>query len=110
MAKDDFFVIAYRILAYLYQCMKEGERPNMEDISFQRLGIPERYWYSVIRNLRSGGYIRGIEIVEGIGGTIFLSEINPEITIAGIEFLQENSSMAKAKQFLKELKEIIPGI
>ena len=30
MAKDDFHVIAYRILDYLYECMKKGESPEVE--------------------------------------------------------------------------------
>ena len=25
MAKDDYYVIVYQILAYLYRCLKEGE-------------------------------------------------------------------------------------
>jgi hypothetical protein len=34
----------------------------------------------------------------------------PEITMDGIEFMQENSAIARAKAFLKELKEIVPGL
>lgn len=32
MAKDDYYVIAYRILAYLYACLKE-ENPLISNIS-----------------------------------------------------------------------------
>jgi hypothetical protein len=28
MAKDDFHFIAYRILKYLYECLKKGEKPE----------------------------------------------------------------------------------
>ena len=28
MAKDDYHVIAYKILAYLYTCLKEGRNPE----------------------------------------------------------------------------------
>lgn len=35
MAKDDFFVIAFRILAYLYACMKEGGKPDLNAVSSQ---------------------------------------------------------------------------
>lgn len=28
MAKDDYHVIVYQILAYLYQCLKKGEQVN----------------------------------------------------------------------------------
>lgn len=29
MTKDDYFVLVYRILAYLYYCVKEGFKPDM---------------------------------------------------------------------------------
>ncbi len=110
MAKNDFFVIAYRILAYLYECMKQGVFPDLNDVSYERLGIPERYWIDVIRNLYDDGYITGIIIRDSVGGMTWVAPDNPRITISGIEFLQENTSMSKAKAFLKELKEIIPGL
>lgn len=47
MAKDDFFVIAYRILAYLYSCMKAGEIPDVAKISYEKLKIPEKYWQDI---------------------------------------------------------------
>ena len=28
MAKDDYFVIVYRLLKYLYDCLKKSEKPN----------------------------------------------------------------------------------
>ena len=60
MAKDDFFVIAYKILSYLYACMKAGEDPKTEELSSERLKIPERYYYSVITALYEDGYINGV--------------------------------------------------
>lgn len=35
MAKDDFHVIVYQILAYLYQCLKSGETVNPKQISVE---------------------------------------------------------------------------
>lgn len=35
---------------------------------------------------------------------------NLEITPLGIEYLQNNSTIEKAKKFLKALKEICPGL
>ncbi len=32
------------------------------------------------------------------------------ITPAGIEFLNDNSTIEKAKQFLKDIKAIVPGM
>ena len=111
MAKDDFFVIAYKMLSYLYACMKAGEDPDTSMISHERYGIPKRYWMSIITNLYNKGYITGVREIHLPGRTGELYEVDtPEITMDGIEFLQNNSSMAKAKNVLKELKEIIPGL
>ena len=33
MARNDYYVIAYQILAYLYECLKEGAKPDMEYLS-----------------------------------------------------------------------------
>ena len=30
MAKNDYFVVAYRILTYLYECFKAGEKPDID--------------------------------------------------------------------------------
>lgn len=112
MAKDDFFVIAYKILAYLYECLKAGESPRLDEISDERLGIAEKYWYSIITMLYNEGYLSGVKEVHipWQKGTTLYRACDPEITIKGIEFLQNNSSMAKARETLKDLKAMIPGI
>ena len=30
MAQNDYFVIVYRVLKYLYDCLKKGEKPEAE--------------------------------------------------------------------------------
>lgn len=110
MAKDDFFVIAYKMLAYLYACMKAGEDPELSEMSANTYDIPKRYWRSIITNLYNKGYITGVRKIHVPGTTVDTYEIDhPEITMDGIEYLQNNSTMEKAKQALKDLKEIIPG-
>ncbi len=110
MAKNDYFVIAYRILAYLYACMKNGEKVNVNIISYEELNINYRYWLDVIIMLYDEEYIKGITINKVLGNEYNARIDNIKITQKGIQFLQENSSMAKAKEFLKTLKEIIPGL
>lgn len=109
MVKDDFFVLAYRILTYLYACMKSGELPDEDVISPERLGISQRYWNSIVGNLWKAGYIEGIRPFSPIGGETVYVPVDMAITMTGIEYLQSNSTMEKAKTFLKDLKEIIPG-
>jgi hypothetical protein len=114
MAKDDYFVIAYRILAYLYACLKAGETPDIDYISAdsKAINISLNYWEYVMRHLYNDGYIEGVDLVPITGRKTKAVRVSDEITITpkGIEFLQENSSMSKAKEFLKTLKETIPGL
>ena len=39
MAKDDYFVIVYRLLKYLYDCLKKSSKPNAEVL------ITSNSWY-----------------------------------------------------------------
>ena len=110
MAKDDFFVIAYRMLAYLYACMKAGEIPDEDMISPEKLKISQRYWNSIVGNLWKAGYIEGVREFSPLGGETVYVPDGMVITMRGIEYLQSNSMMEKAKSFLKDLKEIIPGL
>ena len=102
MAKDDFFVIAYRMLAYLYACMKAGEIPDANMISSNGLEIPYRYWSGIVDMLQKAGYI------EGNHGYYEPGRLT--ITMVGIEYLLFHPMMEKAKAFLKEKKEIVQGL
>ncbi len=111
MAKDDFFIIAYKILSYLYACMKAGEDPHLDELGAESLGINEGYRAKAITMLYENGYIKGVREVHTPWMTDTLYDFSsPEITMSGIEFLQENSAMEKAKQALKDLKAMVPMI
>lgn len=100
MEKNDYFVIAYRILDYFYECLKAGIDPNMEEISAARLGIPAKYRLFVIEALLEIGCIRGIRVSAGTQ-TMFFDE--PMITRYGIEYLYFDPKMVNAARFLTEL-------
>ena len=112
MAKDDYFVLAYRILAYLYACLKSGEQPDMNCISADELGIAPNYWEYIMRHLYQEGFIENLHVLHVIGRSTPQIKLTAAtmITPLGIEFLENNSTMAKAKNFLKTLKETIPGL
>ena len=111
MAKNDYFAITYRILAYLYECLKAGEDPHLEEILAETLGIPERYWSDIITELYEKGYIQGVREVHApwTSETIYAFD-KPKISMDGVAFLQDNHSIAKAKEALKDIKAIIPGL
>lgn len=114
MAKDDYHVIVYRILIYLYACLKQGQRPNLDYLKYDTDDFPigKDYWHYILENLYNSGYIDGVILIPILGQMNKTAKITENISITpkGIEYIKENSTMQKAKQFLKELKEIIPGM
>ncbi|MBK5077083.1 YjcQ family protein [Lactococcus lactis] len=109
MAKDDFFYISYKILAYLYHAMKKGEKidPGVFDPQNYRVSYP--YLNDILEELKENGYIKGISFIETKDGKLINGLSDIKITIKGIEYLDENSMMKKAYKTLKELKDWIPG-
>jgi hypothetical protein len=57
MAKDDYFVVAYKILKYLYNCLKRDEKVNFDILRAEVFGIPEKYWNFILVTLSKEGYI-----------------------------------------------------
>ena len=64
MAKDDYYVIVYQILSYLYKSLKNGEQVNGNEISANSslYAINEKYWEYIILNMLEQGFIRGITV------------------------------------------------
>lgn len=108
MAKDDYHVIVYQILSYLYQCLKKGEPVDGNKLNYgsELLRINKSYWAYVIYNMHRMGLIEGIVFVDAEGQeTPYATMLeNTRITPAGIDYLCDNSFMEKAKQFLKDIK------
>lgn len=111
MAQNDMYVVMYRILAYLYDCMKRGEVPERERYSAHALGVPEPYWSMVMSELVSHRFVADASVSRYSDGSfmVFLGK-NPYVTMEGVEFAQENSMMGKAKRFLQDAKSAVPFI
>lgn len=109
MAHDDMHVVMYKILSYLYQCLKDGISPDKDMYSYTTLEINKAYWNEIVSELAHRRLIKGVTVTRSPNGdTIYLE--NPRITIEGVEFLMENSMMRKAFDFLRETKSAIPFI
>ncbi len=109
MAQNDMEVIMYKILKYLYECMKTGKIADLAEYGWESklFHISKAYWISIIYELVSMGFIRGFLIHKTKDGTI-ISEHEPvSITYVGREFLRENSGMQKAKDFAGEAFEVM---
>lgn len=111
MAKDDYFVIVYKILAYLYMKLKKGEPIEKEYLMYDGnlFKINKKYWVYIMANMAENGFILGLHDIRVADGYYLEEQLtNLEITPKGIEYLCENSTMQKAKQFFKDVKEITP--
>lgn len=109
MAQNDMYVIMYKIIAYLYDCMKHGVEPAISQWDFSALGVPEPYWATVVEQLVSHGFVSGVNIWHSDGKTK-VAPVKPEVTMEGVAFAQENSMMGRARQFLMDAKASIPFI
>ena len=111
MVRDDYYVIVYKILAYLYVQLKAGEKVDPEMISAdgKLFKINERYYAYIISNLVNEGFIDGPRI-KTWGGETLVDITECQITPPGIAYIFENSLLERAKNFLKDIKDITPFI
>ena len=111
MAKDDYFVIVYQILSYLYVQLKKGQSimPEMLFNDGPLMKINYNYWVYIIVNMVDQGFIRGISNPRSGNGYYIKDQLpNVEITPKGIDYLCDNSFIEKTKQYLKDIKDIVP--
>lgn len=102
MAKDDYYVIVYRILAYLYRSLKEGEdiNPNLLEPESKYLRVNRKYWQYIFERMQEQGFIDGVQFIYAFGHELIDYDLSGcEITPLGIEYLCENSSIKKHINF-----------
>lgn len=114
MAKDDYHVIAYKILLYLYAVLKR--KIVFDKISFDavlsKASVSEEYLMDVIRMMQDEGLIRGASFTKAWGNVYILASDITDITItpAGIDYLEGNAMMKKAGAALKEAPGIVSSL
>lgn len=111
MAKDDYEVILYRLLVYLYACKKRKilyEEKTFQE-SVQKNVENDQYFIDIIEMAQSEGLICGAVFTKAWGNVkIPLFRYDElEITAEGIRYLKENSTMEKIGGALKEAVDII---
>lgn len=90
MARDDYFVIVYKILVYLYECLKFGKNPDVCHIlSKEAYGIEQSYFDYIMIHLTEDEYIEGVDILPIMGTERKTAKITSSIMIRpkGIEYL-----------------------
>ena len=110
MARNDYHVIAAKILKYLYECLKADEAVDAESISPKELGINPDYWDYIMANLSEAGYVRGViskKMLRNTKTQVKVMYDRLQITPDGIAYLKENSLVAKSLELLTELNDFI---
>ena len=110
MPKDDYFVITYRLLTYLYTCLKRDKSPDPAMLSAGYFEIGASYWEYIIKNLYEDGYISGILVIQTVTPIDGIVKIQPNVKITpkGIQHLSDNSMFKRIKEFAKDVAAIIP--
>lgn len=105
MAKNDYYVLVYRILMYLYNCLKNGEDVDISKLTPQWLGINDRYFEYIVDTLDEEGFILNAAYIEDYTGKYLKSDIT--ISPKGISYLHENSTIQKVKRSVKGIADIV---
>ena len=97
----------YRILSILRKAM-DLEEWDSKLLSPESLGISLPMWSRLMAVLLKEGYIAGGESWESFDVSYpKVKLMRPEITLKGLEYLEENSLMKKAGEMLKEVIHIV---
>jgi len=105
VSRDDYFVIVYKLLKYLYECLKKSKYPDINVLDADFFSIDTPYWEYIISNLRNDGYITGVALVDILGRREPCVKILPNMAITpkGILYLEENSVFQKVKEAVKDI-------
>lgn len=98
----------YRILKTLLKYAGRQDFSN-ELISAKKLGVSYEEWSYLMILLQKSGYVDGViytqDLTHRFPEIVDISHVG--ITLEGIEYVEENSTMKKVGEILKEVGEII---
>ncbi len=100
MAKDDLPVIIYKLLEYIYACMKGEIEPTVEQAK-ELCACNETMFDAAVVEAIDNGFVRGIERKFYYSGPEILFSA-ARLTLKGSEYLLENSTMSRAKDIAGE--------
>lgn len=109
MAKDDYDVLVFKILTYLYRKLKSS---YVDDLYLFPLTddfpINEEYFLSILEDLSDKKYIKNLNIKKAWGGDYVSYDLSKlAITGDGITYLRDNSRMKKIINIVKEARAIM---
>ena len=111
MAKDDYQVIVFKVLAYLYTVMKGKQifYQKKYDKAIGKKDINEEYLIRVYKMMADEGLIDGAYFIRAWGNDFIqmFEEKDLSVTAKGIRYLEENDKMKDVGNFLKERTDTI---
>lgn len=114
MAKDDYDVLVFKILTYLYGCFKG--KIVFENETFNETALKncehETYKNNILYAMESEGLISDITITKAWGGDLIISSdlSNMRITADGIHYLKDNNKMQAVKKHLIETADTMAAL
>lgn len=103
----DNFKIIYKILKILEKSM-DTEEFDKTSIAKERFNLTEPKWCRIMALLVSEGYVTGIQVWNSMDCAYpRVALVRPEITLKGLEYLEENAFMKKAADMAKGIINVI---
>ena len=114
MGEDNYSVVKYKILVYLYACVKRKilfDRDSF-NTAIKRKDLSEEYLAEILRMMSEEGLIEGVTTTRAWGNVSILTSEPEEIRITGkgIEYISENSTMQKVRESLVQAVDIVADL
>lgn len=95
--------IIWQILNQLDLALDLKDWNPQEELTAKNFKITENRFYRYIEILQNAGYIEGADIREDLTGEKNIDITDAAITLEGIQFLLENSTMHKIAEFAEKI-------
>lgn len=106
---NEDFKIIYAILSTL-QASLDYPKVDVERLSAENLGTNKHRRDHLLEMLVDAEYIKGVQVQRNEDGSYLLMLNDIQITLKGLEYLEENSILRRVQRELKGIKETIPGL
>ena len=113
LVHDDFKIVVYKYLAYMYFQLKKGEPLDpeklMNDGESALAHINRTYWEFIFDSLEELGYIRWPKDVREAGDPYTPEQLpHCKITPLGIDYLLQISALEEVKKVVGSAKAVVP--
>lgn len=105
MAANDYHVIVYQILAYLYAQLKKGRPIDSEMLTHNGkiFDINKAYWIYIMQSLSGQGYVEGLKFTKLDDGSVKVTGLSKcQITPRGIEYVCDDYMLDKVRDYMRD--------